>query len=143
MFRQLLTPVEESLPLSLIVAALPVLAVLVLLSVVRRPAWEASLAGLVVGLLTAIGVWGLPIYRPIVRRREWFRSTPLREGRLARFAQVPSSRRETRVAPRGPDRVFSDWRGRRCRRRARGQNSARPESKRIHLTSNGAALAAA
>ena len=71
MFRQLLTPVEESLPLSLIVAALPVLAVLVLLGVVRRPAWEASLAGLVVGLLIAIGVWGLPIYRPIVRRREW------------------------------------------------------------------------
>jgi lactate permease len=62
MFRQLLTPVGESLPLSFIVAALPVLAVLVLLGVLRRPAWQASLAGLVVGLILAIGVWALPTH---------------------------------------------------------------------------------
>ena len=60
MFRQLLTPVGESLPLSFLVAALPVLTVLVLLGVVRRPAWQASLAGLVVGLILAVGVWSLP-----------------------------------------------------------------------------------
>ena len=41
---------------------------------------------------------------------------------------------ETRVGPRRPDRAFSDWRGRRCRR-ARGRNGARPELKRIRLTS--------
>ncbi len=46
MFKQLLTPVAGSLPLSFIVAALPVAAVLVLLGVMRRPAWQASLAGL-------------------------------------------------------------------------------------------------
>src|SRR5271157_4135838 len=60
MFHQLLTPVADSLPLSFIVAALPVLTVLVLLGVMRRPAWQASLAGLVVGLLIAIAVWSLP-----------------------------------------------------------------------------------
>jgi len=62
MFRQLLTPVGESLPLSFIVAALPVLAVLVLPGVLRQPAWQASLAGLVVGLILAIGVWALPAH---------------------------------------------------------------------------------
>ena len=60
MFHQLLTPVADSLPLSFIVAALPVLTVLVLLGVLRRPAWQSSLAGLVVGLILAIAVWGLP-----------------------------------------------------------------------------------
>jgi lactate permease len=59
-FRQLLTPVAGSLPLSFLVATLPVVVVLVLLGVVRRPAWQASLAGLVVGLVIAIAVWALP-----------------------------------------------------------------------------------
>ena len=43
MFRQLLTPVADNLPLSFIVAALPVLTVLVLLGVLA-PAGVASLA---------------------------------------------------------------------------------------------------
>ena len=60
MFKQLLTPVAGSLPLSFIVAALPVAAVLLLLGVMRRPAWQASLAGLVVGLIIAIAVWDFP-----------------------------------------------------------------------------------
>jgi lactate permease len=60
MFKQLLTPVVGSLPLSFIVAALPVATVLVLLGVMRRPAWQASLAGLIVGLIIAIAVWDFP-----------------------------------------------------------------------------------
>src|SRR5271166_810743 len=60
MFRQLLTPVAGSLPLSFLVAALPVAVVLVLLGVVRRPAWQASLVGLIVALIIAVGVWTLP-----------------------------------------------------------------------------------
>src|SRR5271166_5920926 len=60
MFHQLLTPVADSLPLSFIVAALPVLTVLVLLGVLRRPAWQSSLAGLAVGLIIAIAVWSFP-----------------------------------------------------------------------------------
>jgi lactate permease len=59
-FAQLLTPVGSSLPLSFLVAAAPIATVLVLMGVVRRAAWEASLAGLAVGLALAIGVWKLP-----------------------------------------------------------------------------------
>ena len=61
MFRQLLTPVAGSLGLSFLVAVLPVLAVLILLGVLRRPAWQAALAGLLVGLAVAIGVWQMPV----------------------------------------------------------------------------------
>ncbi len=60
MFQQLLTPVGESLGLSFLVAILPVLAVLVLLGVFRRPAWQAAGAGLIVGLVIAIAVWQMP-----------------------------------------------------------------------------------
>jgi lactate permease len=61
MFQQLLTPVGASLGLSFIVATLPVVTVLILLGVVRRPAWQAALAGLIVGLIVAVGVWQLPL----------------------------------------------------------------------------------
>jgi lactate permease len=60
LFNQLLTPVAGSLVLSFIVASLPIATVLVLLGVARRPAWQASLAGLILGLVTAIAVWGMP-----------------------------------------------------------------------------------
>jgi lactate permease len=61
MFQQLLTPVSGSLGLSFVVAILPILTVLVMLGVLRRPAWQASLAGLIVGLVIAVGVWSLPV----------------------------------------------------------------------------------
>jgi lactate permease len=61
MFHQILTPVSGSLGLSFIVAALPILVVLALLGWARRPAWQASLAGLVVGLIAAIAVWQFPV----------------------------------------------------------------------------------
>jgi lactate permease len=60
MFHQLLTPVGDSLALSFLVAILPIATVLILLGVLRRPAWQAALAGLIVGLIIAITVWGLP-----------------------------------------------------------------------------------
>jgi lactate permease len=61
MFRQLLTPVGDSLALSFIVAALPIVAILVLLGVLRRPAWQAALAGLLVGFVIAVTVWQMPV----------------------------------------------------------------------------------
>jgi lactate permease len=61
MFNQLLKPVADSLPLSFLVAALPIVTVLVMLGVLRRPAWQASLGGLIVALVIAILVWQLPI----------------------------------------------------------------------------------
>jgi lactate permease len=60
MFHQLLTPVGGNLPLSFLVAALPIVTVLVMLGVLRRPAWQASLAGLVVGFAIAVLVWNFP-----------------------------------------------------------------------------------
>jgi lactate permease len=60
MFHQLLTPVGNSLPLSFAVAALPVVVVLVMLGVLRRPAWQSSLAGVLTALVIAVTVWKMP-----------------------------------------------------------------------------------
>ncbi len=61
MFHQLLTPIGHALLPSFLVAALPILVVLVLLGWARRPAWQASLAGLVVGLVVAVVGWQFPV----------------------------------------------------------------------------------
>jgi lactate permease len=61
MFQQLLTPVADSLGLSFLVAALPIVAVLVLLGGLRRPAWEAALAGLCIALVIAVTAWKMPV----------------------------------------------------------------------------------
>ncbi len=60
MFEQLLTPVAGDLLQSFLVASAPIATVLVLMGVIRRPAWEASIAGLLVGAALAIEVWKLP-----------------------------------------------------------------------------------
>jgi lactate permease len=60
MFNQILTPVGGNLALSFLCAALPIVTVLITLGVIRRPAWQASLAGLVVGLIMAVAVWKFP-----------------------------------------------------------------------------------
>jgi lactate permease len=60
-FQQLLTPVADSLALSFLVAVLPIATVLLLLGVVRRPAWQAALGGLVVGLAIATSLWRMPV----------------------------------------------------------------------------------
>ncbi len=60
MFNQLLVPVGGNLILSFAAAALPIATVLVALGVLRRPAWQASLAGLIVGLVIATYVWNFP-----------------------------------------------------------------------------------
>jgi lactate permease len=59
-FVQPLTPVGHSLLLSFLFAALPIAIALLMLGVLRRPAWQAALAGLAVGLAIAIGLWGMP-----------------------------------------------------------------------------------
>ncbi|HET9921880.1 MAG TPA: L-lactate permease [Ktedonobacteraceae bacterium] len=61
MFHQLLTPVANNLFLSFLVGFIPILVVLVLLGIVRLAAWQAALAGLVVGFIIAITVWQLPV----------------------------------------------------------------------------------
>lgn len=61
MFHQILAPVGGSLFLSFLVGIIPIAVVLVLLGIVRRPAWQAALSGLVVGLIIAIAVWRMPV----------------------------------------------------------------------------------
>jgi lactate permease len=61
MFPQQLTPIGHSLGLSCLVAALPVVSVLLLLGVLRRPAWQAALAGLILALIVAVLPWQMPI----------------------------------------------------------------------------------
>lgn len=61
MFHQLLVPVANNLFLSFLVGFIPILVVLILLGVVRLPAWQAALAGLVVALIIAIAVWQMPV----------------------------------------------------------------------------------
>lgn len=51
----------DSLALSFLVAVLPIATVLLLLGVVRRPAWQAALAGLLVGLAIAMSLWHMPV----------------------------------------------------------------------------------
>src|SRR5579864_5743225 len=60
MWPQIYTPISESLPLSAVVAALPVFVVLILLGVLRKPAWVASLAGLGTAALVALLVYRMP-----------------------------------------------------------------------------------
>ncbi|CAD6562045.1 L-lactate permease [Paraburkholderia kirstenboschensis] len=60
-FSQPLTPVGDSLLLSFLVAAVPIAVALVMLGLLRRPAWQASLAGLIAGLAIAIGIWKMPV----------------------------------------------------------------------------------
>jgi lactate permease len=61
MWPQTYTPVSDSLPLSALVAALPVFVVLVLLGVFRKPAWIAALSGLAVAAAVALGAYHMPV----------------------------------------------------------------------------------
>ena len=61
MFHQLLTPVAGSLLISFLVAVSPIAVVLVMLGVLRRPAWQASLGGLVVAFVVAVTAWQMPV----------------------------------------------------------------------------------
>jgi lactate permease len=61
MWQQNYLPVSDSLALSALVAAVPIFTLLVLLGVVRKPAWMASLAGLAAAALVAVAVYGMPV----------------------------------------------------------------------------------
>jgi lactate permease len=60
MFHQLLTPVGDNLGLSFLVAILPIVTVLVLLGLLKRPAWQAALAGLLIAFVIGVTVWQMP-----------------------------------------------------------------------------------
>ncbi len=61
MWQHNYSPVLQSVPLSALVAALPVLVLLILLGMLRRPAWLAALAGLATASAVALGIFGMPV----------------------------------------------------------------------------------
>lgn len=61
MFHQLFATGASNLFLSFLVDFLPILVVILLLGIVRRPAWQAALAGLIVSFIIAVAVWEMPI----------------------------------------------------------------------------------
>src|SRR5258706_3276129 len=60
MWPQTYTPLASSLPLSALVAALPLFTLLFLLGVARKPAWMAALAGLGAAAVVALFVYRMP-----------------------------------------------------------------------------------
>jgi lactate permease len=61
MWHQLLTPVGGNLFLSFLVGMIPIAVVLVMLGIVRLPAWQAALAGLIAGWILALWIWRMPV----------------------------------------------------------------------------------
>jgi lactate permease len=59
-WQQVYTPVADSLPLSALIAALPIFTLLALLGLMRKPAWAAALAGLAAATVVASGIYGMP-----------------------------------------------------------------------------------
>jgi L-lactate transport len=58
------TPIAGSLALSALVAAIPIFALVVMLGILRKPAWLAALIGLGAAILMSMGLYGMPV--PIV-----------------------------------------------------------------------------
>jgi lactate permease len=61
MWQQDYQPVLDSLGWSTVAAAAPIFVLLLLIGVLRKPAWIAGLSGLGAGLVVAIGVYGMPV----------------------------------------------------------------------------------
>src|ERR1017187_3635498 len=60
MWPQTYAPVAGSLHLSALVAMLPVLVVLVVLGVFRKPAWVAAVAGFIMSAIVSVAVYHMP-----------------------------------------------------------------------------------
>src|SRR3989442_12114991 len=60
MWQQNYTPIADSLFLSALVAAVPILVLLLLIGILRKPAWMASLAGLGATIVLAVAVYRMP-----------------------------------------------------------------------------------
>ncbi len=60
MWQQVYLPVANNLALSALTAAIPILVLLVMIGVLRRPPWAAAIAGLGTSLIVALFVYGMP-----------------------------------------------------------------------------------
>jgi len=70
-WSQTYDPISHELFWSSVVAAIPIVTLLLLLGVLRKPAWMAALAGLAVTAVIAIGPYHMPRYwQPVLRLME-------------------------------------------------------------------------
>jgi len=70
MYEQILDPVADSLGLSAVFAALPLLTLFILLGVLKVKAWIAALVSLGVALLVAIAVYSMPVGQALLSATE-------------------------------------------------------------------------
>ncbi len=61
MWQQDYVPLADSLAWSTLAAALPIFVLLIMIGVLRKPAWIAALSGLGAALIIAIGVYDMPV----------------------------------------------------------------------------------
>jgi lactate permease len=61
MWQQEYLPIGDSLAWSTLAAAIPIFVLLLLIGVLRKPAWIAALSGLAAAAVIAIGVYGMPV----------------------------------------------------------------------------------
>src|SRR5919107_335645 len=69
-FKIIIDPIADSVALSAIFAALPLLTLFVLLGVLRMKAWLAGLISLAVGLVVAIAVYAMPVGQALLSATE-------------------------------------------------------------------------
>src|SRR4051794_30207637 len=70
MYRQVLDPVADSLGWSSLFAALPLVALFVLLGVLRMKAWMAALLSLLVAIIVAVFVYPMPLGQSLLAASE-------------------------------------------------------------------------
>jgi L-lactate transport len=61
MWQQTYSPIAASVPLSALVAAIPIFVLLFLLAALRKPAWVAALSGLAAAAGVALFAYGMPV----------------------------------------------------------------------------------
>jgi len=59
--NQVYTPIADSLAWSTVAAALPILVLLIMIGIFRKPAWISALTGLAIGAIVAVGVYEMPV----------------------------------------------------------------------------------
>jgi lactate permease len=60
MWQQEYLPIADSLAWSALAASLPIFVLLLLIGVLRKPAWIAALSGLAAAAVIAVGIYGMP-----------------------------------------------------------------------------------
>ena len=104
MWPQTYEPLSNSLWLSALVAALPVFVLLVLLGLMRKPAWIASLAGLAAAAIVARAEYHMP-WSMIVSSSTYGAAYRIAAHRLDRV------HRDSALPPDARDRQIRDYQG--------------------------------